>query len=137
MHGKIWAQSELGKGSQFFFTIYCPINHASVRESVNFVHTSGARTVLVINSLGVDDDVVRQVEGIGLRALVCQSMGILMDKDETPELSAVIADSAKAVRFLFLLTRPLLIMHSRSKNFGPLSIFVTSRPFCIQTRPVL
>jgi osomolarity two-component system, sensor histidine kinase NIK1 len=103
MHGNIWVESELGKGSRFFFTICCPINHAPVRESVNRMHTYGARTVLFINSLDTDDDVVRQVEGIGLRALVCQSTEMLMNKEETPKIDAVITDSAKAVNLLFLL----------------------------------
>ncbi|EIN06496.1 hypothetical protein PUNSTDRAFT_145080 [Punctularia strigosozonata HHB-11173 SS5] len=99
MHGNMWVESELGKGSRFFFTICCPIHEGPVEE-MSRILMAGSRTILFINALGPDPDVVSQVEQLGLRTLVCPSTKMLKNKDETPKIDAVITDSAVATNEL-------------------------------------
>ncbi|KAJ7642066.1 atypical/HisK protein kinase [Roridomyces roridus] len=95
MQGAIWAESELGKGSKFLFTIKAQLNRPeSMAEArVKLSVFSPRTTILFVDTLRNATGVKKCVAELGLRCVVANDVSQFADKVKCPRVDAIIVDS--------------------------------------------
>ncbi|KAF7290756.1 hypothetical protein MIND_01316400 [Mycena indigotica] len=94
MQGDIWVESELGKGSKFYFTISCPLNEQEAMDTTLLKLTPFTkRTILFVDTLHDTTGVKDRIEEIGLVPLVVHSVSDVASKEKCPDIDAIIVDS--------------------------------------------
>lgn len=104
MDGDMWVESEVGNGSNFFFTIKSEISDYTRPEAVTskmapFLN----RTILYVDTLGDKTCVRERIEELGLRAHQVQTLGQVVDKTRLPYIDTIVVDSLAMVCGVFSL----------------------------------
>ncbi|KAG8920498.1 histidine kinase osmosensor [Tulasnella sp. 418] len=133
MQGKMWVDSEPGKGSNFYFTITSSIAPVGRLETVQQkVLPYANRTILYMDSLGDITGVAEKIEELGLRVFVAHEVTVLQDKSKLPFIDTILSDSLAAVSRLSMIipfdTQDFY--HIRRKNYGISIILDTFRSYC-------
>ena len=68
MQGNMWVESEVSKGSKFFFTITSQISHSSMEPTPGKMAAFSKRTILVVDTLFDKMGVVEQIEPLHQRS---------------------------------------------------------------------
>ena len=93
MQGNMWVESELGKGSKFFFTITSQISHQSSEIVLSKMVPFAKRTILFIDTLEDKTSVVERISELGLCPFVVKSVTQVSDKERCPHIDTILVDS--------------------------------------------
>ncbi|KAJ3898627.1 atypical/HisK protein kinase, partial [Lentinula edodes] len=91
--GNMWVESEVQKGSRFFFTISSQISQASLESTLSKMSPFAKRAILFVDTLydktGVDD----RIRELGLTPHVRHTVNELVNKDNCPHFDTIVVDS--------------------------------------------
>ncbi|CAK5277952.1 unnamed protein product [Mycena citricolor] len=97
MQGDIWVESELGKGSKFYFTITVETNQQQTIDSMLLkLNPFSKRTILFVDTRGDQSGVEERVSELGLLPVRVQDVSQVADKERCPHIDTIIVDSLTA-----------------------------------------
>ena len=104
MNGTMWVESELGKGSKFFFTITSQISQSSIESVLAKMQPFAKRTILFVDTLSDRTGVVDRITELGLKAFVVKDVSEVADKERCPHIDTILVDSLTVVSLPFTLS---------------------------------
>ncbi|KAI0298323.1 hypothetical protein BC826DRAFT_999267 [Russula brevipes] len=93
MSGSMWVESEVGKGSKFFFTITSQIGQLSADATLAKMTPFGNRNILFVDTLNDLTGVVDRIQELGLRPYVIHDPLEVADKATCPHIDSIVVDS--------------------------------------------
>ncbi|KAK0198025.1 two-component histidine kinase Le.nik1-like protein [Armillaria mellea] len=93
MQGNMWVESEVARGSKFFFTITSQISHSSMDNILSKMSPFSKRTILYMDSLGDETGVAASIRNLGLKVHVVHSVSEVVDKAKCPHIDTIVADA--------------------------------------------
>ncbi|KIK56550.1 hypothetical protein GYMLUDRAFT_783618 [Collybiopsis luxurians FD-317 M1] len=93
MQGNMWVESEVQKGSRFFFTITSQISLSSFESTLAKMSPFAKRTILFVDTLFDTTGVVDRIRELGLEPFVVHDVSNLVDKDMCPHFDTIVVDS--------------------------------------------
>ncbi|KAK0232780.1 hypothetical protein IW262DRAFT_1257541 [Armillaria fumosa] len=93
MQGNIWVESEVARGSKFFFTITSQISRSSMDNILSKMSPFLKRTILYMDSLGDKTGVAASIRNLGLKVHVVHSVSEVVDKAKCPHFDTIVADT--------------------------------------------
>ena len=101
MQGNMWVESEVAKGSKFFFTITSQISHSTMEATLGKMTPFAKRTILFVDTLRDTTGVVDRIKDLGLRPFVVHEVHEVSDKEKCPHIDTIVVDSLTVVCFFF------------------------------------
>lgn len=101
MQGNMWVESEVSKGSRFFFTITSQISHSTLEATLSKMAPFAKRTILFVDTLFDQTGVVERIKELGLRPYVVHDVAEVSDKEKCPHIDTIVVDSLAIVRPIF------------------------------------
>ena len=101
MQGNMWVESEVSKGSRFFFTITSQISHSTLDATLSKMAPFAKRTILFVDTLFDHTGVVERIKELGLRPYVVHEVNEVSDKEKCPHIDTIVVDSLTVVRHSF------------------------------------
>jgi osomolarity two-component system sensor histidine kinase NIK1 len=101
MTGSMWVESEVSKGSKFFFTITSQIGQLSMEAMLAKMAPFGNRNILFVDSLYDNTGVVERIQELGLRPYVIHDPLEVADKATCPHIDTIVVDSLSVVCLSF------------------------------------
>jgi osomolarity two-component system sensor histidine kinase NIK1 len=95
----MWVESEVGKGSKFFFTITSQIGQLSMEATLSKMMPFGNRNILFVDTRYDCTGVVNRVQELGLRSYVIHDPLEVADKATSPHIDTIVVDSLSVVCF--------------------------------------
>ncbi|ESK85322.1 protein-histidine kinase [Moniliophthora roreri MCA 2997] len=95
MQGNMWVESEVQKGSRFFFTITSQISQMSMENTLAKMAPFAKRTILFVDSLYDQTGVVDRISELGLKPFVVHDVHQLTNKENCPHIDTIVVDSLK------------------------------------------
>ncbi len=89
----MWVESEVQKGSSFYFTINTRISHVSMESVMAKMAAYQNRTILFVDTLGDSTGVVDRIEELGLKAHKIHDLAEVANGDTCPHIDTVVVDS--------------------------------------------
>lgn len=99
MQGNMWVESEVGKGSKFFFTITSQTSQSSIESVLIKMQPFAKRTILFVDTIGDRTGVVERITELGLKPFVVKDVTQVADKEQCPHIDTILVDSLGVVRF--------------------------------------
>ncbi|KIJ62480.1 hypothetical protein HYDPIDRAFT_114607 [Hydnomerulius pinastri MD-312] len=93
MQGNMWVESEVTKGSRFFFTITSQISQSSVENTLQKVQPFQRRAIMFIDTLGDTTGVVQRIQELGFKAHASRDITEISDKERCPHFDTIVVDS--------------------------------------------
>ncbi|KAJ3772474.1 histidine kinase [Lentinula raphanica] len=93
MQGNMWVESEVQKGSRFFFTISSQISQASIESTLSKMSPFAKRAILFVDTLYDKTGVVDRIRELGLTPHVRHTVSELANKDNCPHFDTIVVDS--------------------------------------------
>lgn len=100
MNGNMWVESELSKGSKFFFTIMSQISLSSIESVLSKMQPFAKRTILFVDTLGDRTGVADRISELGLKPYVVKDISQVADKERCPHIDTILVDSLTMVCLL-------------------------------------
>lgn len=100
MQGNMWVESELNRGSRFFFTITSQISHSSMENIMAKMTPFAKRTILYVDSLHDETGVAERVQELGLKVHRVHVVSEVANKDLCPHFDTIVVDSLAMVCFV-------------------------------------
>ena len=97
MQGSMWVESEVSKGSKFFFTMTSQISQNSIEVTLSKMSPFSKRTILFVDTLFDTTGVVDRIKELGLRPFVVHGVSEVADKDKFPHIDTIVVDSLSMV----------------------------------------
>jgi osomolarity two-component system sensor histidine kinase NIK1 len=95
MQGNMWVESEVSRGSKFFFTITSQISQSNLDVTLTKMQPFNKRTILFVDTLRDTTGVVQRIEELGLNAHVVHNPSEVADKDRCPHIDTIVVDDVK------------------------------------------
>ena len=116
MNDDIWVTSELGNGSQFYFTTESLLSDAPLESVIEKLHAFQDRTILVVDTHNIGSSLLDCIEELDLKAIVLSDIQEIPTKEKCPTIDTIIVDSIESVGaqmhsldLILLLHRPRLL----------------------------
>ncbi|KAJ3718826.1 hypothetical protein C8R42DRAFT_697269 [Lentinula raphanica] len=93
MRGNMWVESEVQKGSRFFFTISSQIPQASIKLTLSKMSPFAKRAILFVDTSYDKTGVVDRIRELGLTPHVKHTVSELVNKDNCPHFNTIVVDS--------------------------------------------
>ncbi|KIJ97792.1 hypothetical protein K443DRAFT_681283 [Laccaria amethystina LaAM-08-1] len=93
MQGNMWVESEVSKGSRFFFTITSQISHSTLDVALSKMAAFAKRTILFADTLHDTTGVVNRIKELALKPHVVHEVREVADKDKCPHIDTIVVDS--------------------------------------------
>jgi osomolarity two-component system sensor histidine kinase NIK1 len=93
----MWVESEVSKGSKFFFTITSQISLTSIETTLAKMSTFKGRTILFVDTLVDRTGVVERIQELQLRPFVVHEVSDVADKERCPHIDTIVVDSLSVV----------------------------------------
>ena len=97
MNGNMWVDSELGKGSKFFFTITSQVSQSTMESILSKMSPFTGRTILFVNTLDDRTGVKERIKELGLQPHVVKLVKEVSDKERCPHIDTILVDSLTVV----------------------------------------
>jgi osomolarity two-component system sensor histidine kinase NIK1 len=97
MQGNMWVESEVSKGSKFFFTISSQISQSTPEATLAKMAPFAKRAILFVDTLRDTTDVEGRMRELGLRPHVVHSVAEVVDKDQCPHVDTIVVDTLQTV----------------------------------------
>jgi osomolarity two-component system, sensor histidine kinase NIK1 len=101
MQGNMWVESEVSRGSKFFFTITSQISPSNLDATLAKMQPFNKRTILFVDTLRDTTGVVQRIEELGLIAHVAHSPSEVANKDRCPHIDTIVVDDVKVVCVMY------------------------------------
>ena len=93
----MWVESEVTKGSRFYFTITSQISLSTLESTLGKMSPFAKRSILFVDTLRDTTGVADRIRELGLRPYVVHEVGSLSDKDKCPHFDTIVVDSLNVV----------------------------------------
>ncbi|KIN99259.1 hypothetical protein M404DRAFT_155633 [Pisolithus tinctorius Marx 270] len=93
MQGNMWVESEVAKGSKFFFTITSQISLSSMESTLQKMQPFHKRAILFIDTLFDTTGVVQRIQELGLRLYHVHDVSDVADKERCQQYDTIVVDS--------------------------------------------
>lgn len=93
----MWVESEVLKGSKFFFTISSQISISPMEAVLSKMAPFSKRTILYVDTLGDTTKVDDVMRVLGLKPHVVHSVAEVVDKDKCPHVDTIVVDTLNTV----------------------------------------
>ncbi|KAG1824138.1 hypothetical protein EV424DRAFT_1606045 [Suillus variegatus] len=93
MQGNMWVESEVSKGSKFFFTITSQISQSTLETTLQKMQPFHRRAILFVDTLNDTTGVVQRIQELGLRPYVIHDVSEVADKERCPHIDTIVVDS--------------------------------------------
>lgn len=93
MQGNMWVESEVAKGSKFFFTITSQISQSSIESTLQKMHPFHKRAILLVDTLYDRTGVVQRIQELGLRLYHVHDVSEVADKERCSQYDTIVVDS--------------------------------------------
>ncbi|KAF4622058.1 hypothetical protein D9613_009580 [Agrocybe pediades] len=100
MQGNMWVESEVAKGSKFFFTITSQISHSTMDATLSKMAAFAKRTILFVDTLFDTTGVVDRIKELGLRPYVVHEVKEVADKERCPHIDTIVVDNPSLTEFI-------------------------------------
>lgn len=97
MQGNMWVESDVGKGSKFFFTITSQIGNMEFDLLRAKMEPFQNRTVLFLDTDFDTTGITKYIQDLGLTAHVVHDLESLKDKAKCPHIDTIVTNSAEVV----------------------------------------
>jgi osomolarity two-component system, sensor histidine kinase NIK1 len=97
MQGNMWVESEVAKGSKFYFTITSQINHSPMEVTLGKMQPFSKRSILFVDTLRDKTGVVDRIKDLNLRPYLIHEVREVADKDKCPHIDTIVVDSLNVV----------------------------------------
>jgi osomolarity two-component system sensor histidine kinase NIK1 len=94
----MWVESEVGKGSKFFFTITSQISHPSMDATLAKM-PFGNRNILFVDALHDSTGVADRIQELRLKPYVIDDPRAVADRATCPHIDTIVVDSLSVVCF--------------------------------------
>ncbi|KAJ2913125.1 hypothetical protein MD484_g7293, partial [Candolleomyces efflorescens] len=102
MQGNMWVESEVSKGSKFYFTITSQISHSSMEATLSKIQPFAKRTILFVDTLRDRTSVVQRIRELGLRPYVVHDATDVGNKETCPHIDTIVVDSLSVLQVEYL-----------------------------------
>ncbi|OCH92001.1 histidine kinase [Obba rivulosa] len=93
MQGNMWVESEVSRGSKFFFTITSQISPTSTEATLSKMQPFANRNILFVDTLYDRTGVMQRILELGLRPYVVHDVSEVADKQTCPHIDTIVVDS--------------------------------------------
>ncbi|KAI0031298.1 hypothetical protein K488DRAFT_52367 [Vararia minispora EC-137] len=100
MQGNMWVESEVGKGSKFFFTITSQIAQPSRELTLSKIAPFTQRTILFLDTVRDTSGVRDLMTELGIRPHVVHDPLEIADKTTTPHVDTIVVNSMEATEVI-------------------------------------
>lgn len=98
----MWVESEVLKGSRFFFTVDSRISHMPPQGVLHKMQPFLGRNILFVDSENRYGEVAAAIEYLGLKIVPIKSANEVKNKATCPHFDATVVDSTKMVCMIVL-----------------------------------
>ena len=131
MQGNMWVESEVSKGSRFYFTITSQISHSTMDSTLSKMSPFAKRSILFVDTLRDRTGVAERIKELGLRPYVVHEVGSLANKEKCPHFDTIVVDSLSVVGGVLICVLVWrLTFRFRPNALGNMSISDISRSSC-------
>jgi osomolarity two-component system sensor histidine kinase NIK1 len=95
MQGNMWVESELGRGSKFFFTVTSQMSDSPFEQILTKMQPYQGRNILFVDTLQDTTGVSEQITKLGLVPYVVHDVEELREKSQLPHIDTILVDSLK------------------------------------------
>jgi len=100
MQGNMWVESELGKGSKFFFTVTSLMSTAHHDQILQKMQPYSGRSILFVDTLRDQTGVAERIAELGLVPHVVNDVVELSEKSQLPHIDTILVDSLHVTELL-------------------------------------
>lgn len=93
----MWVESEVTKGSKFFFTITSQISQSTMEITLQKMHPFHKRAILFVDTLHDTTGVIHRIQELGLRSYYVHDAGEVVEKERCPHIDTIVVDSLSMV----------------------------------------
>ena len=97
MHGNVWVESEVSKGSKFFFTITSQISQSSIESILSKISPFAKCTILFVDTVRDTMGILDRIKELWLRLFVVHQVTEVMDQERCPHIGTIVVDSLTVV----------------------------------------
>ena len=97
MQGNMWVESEVSKGSKFYFTITSQLSQQTMEQTLAKMAPFANRCILFVDTLYDTSGVVERITELGLRPYVVHEVAQVADKSACPHIDTIVVDSLNVV----------------------------------------
>lgn len=113
MQGTMWVESDVGKGSKFFFTVSAQLGSISPRILQEKMAVFKNRSILFVGTRHDKPSIAHRIQSLGLHPIIVHDLQTLATTTDSHYIDTIVTESAEIVS-LWSFSNPLLQQTNRS-----------------------